>query len=134
MSVILDAFERAELRSYLTDTLPSSCVVQAVADANGARTPIATVACRVVDPRSSEGAEYLGDRRVVRVLVPPESVTAGADVVVVDGAAEYRIFEQFDMSIPSTCRTRPAHILPGAWFAPHNARPPRSTRLHLRRL
>jgi hypothetical protein len=45
---------------------------------------------------------------------------------------EYRIFEQSDMSIPSTCRTRQAHILPGARFAPHNALPPRSLMTPLR--
>src|SRR5664280_227866 len=30
------------------------------------------------------------------------------------------------MSIPSTCRTRPAHILPGARFTPHSDQPLRS--------
>lgn len=95
MAVLIDPWERAELRSYLAATLPETCAVQSVHPTTGARTTIATAACRVVYPRGGEGgAEWLGDQRVARVLLPPGTTTAGADLIAVSDGPTYRIVAQ----------------------------------------
>jgi hypothetical protein len=83
-----------ELRRQARREFGDECAVQTVADATGARTTIATVACQVVGARSSDGPEYFGDQRMVRVSLPFGTDTAGADLIAVTGGATYRIVTQ----------------------------------------
>lgn len=82
-------------RSLARRDLPATCRLEAVDGTTGARTLVGHSRCRVVVPRGQDGVEWMGDERVVRVLVEADASTDGADLVVatdpVAGAVTYRV-------------------------------------------
>lgn len=90
---MFSAAELADFRALVANGLDSSCALQSVNDSTGARTTLATVGCRTEAPSAAEAANWLGDDRLLTIVLAHDALDglAGPDLVVLDGATTYRV-------------------------------------------